>query len=123
VKDSNDRWFIGPDSITKTTMEGFLNLLNVYNTEDFKDSTITSFPTPTYTINIQGAQPTTINFYKQTGTPPEYIVQVSNKPQLFKFSEAFAGNSLKKKKDFIPEKTPEKTPEKKTDTKDTKKKK
>jgi hypothetical protein len=127
VKDSNDRWFIGPDSIAKTTMDGFLNLLNAYNTDDFKDSTITSFPAPTYTINIQGAQPTTIYFYKQNISPVEYIVQVSNKTQLFKFSEPFAGNSLKKKKDFIPEKTPEKTPDKttvkNTDTKDTKKKK
>jgi len=124
VKDSTDRWFIGTDSIAKNTMEGFLNLLNNYTTDDFLDSTITSFPAPTYTINIQGAQPTTINLYKQTNvTPPVYIVQVSNKTQLFKFSEAFAGNSLKKRTDFIPAKTPEKTPEKKTDTKDTKKKK
>ncbi len=117
VKDSTDRWFIGPDSIAKNTMEGFLNLLNAYMTDDFKDTTITSFPAPTYTVKIHGPQETTINLYKGNTTPVDYIVQVSNKNQLFKFSDSFATNTMKKKKDFIPEKTPEKTPEKKEDKK------
>ena len=58
-----------------------------------------------------GTQEITVNLYKQNTTPPEYIVQVSNIKQLFKFSDSFANNIYKKKKDFIPE------PEKKKDEK------
>lgn len=111
VKDTSGRWFIGTDSIPHNNMDGFMNLLKAFTTEDFKDTTITTFPAPTYTCKIFGTQEITVNLYKQNTTPPEYIVQVSNIKQLFKFSDSFANNIYKKKKDFIPE------PEKKKDEK------
>src|ERR1051325_3738728 len=40
-KDTSGKWFIGTDSIPKTNMDGFLNLMAAFNTEDFKDTTIT----------------------------------------------------------------------------------
>jgi len=85
-------------------MDGFLNLMANFNTEDFIDSTITTFPTPTYTVTIHGmTQPVTINLYKMAVTPVNYMVQVSNSTQLYKMSEAMARNVMKLKKDFIPE--------------------
>jgi hypothetical protein len=103
IKDSTGRWFIGNDSIPKNNMEGFLNLLKAFTTDDFKDTVITTFPTPTYTCTIFAPQETTINLYKENTTPVDYIVQVSNLKQLFKFSESYATNIMKKRKDFIPE--------------------
>lgn len=123
IKDTAGKWFIGADSVAKTTMEGFTNMFTNAQTDDFKDTVVTQFPTPTYTLTIYNSQPgiapVVINFYKQATTPVEYIVQITNNKQLFKFSDSFAASWMKKHKDLIPE--PQKE-EKKEEKKDKKKK-
>lgn len=119
VKDTAGSWFIGKDSVPTTTMQGFLNLMDNFNTEDFIDSVITSFPTLDWTITIHAAQPVVVNLYKIPGSSPEnFIVQASNNKQLFKGSSGFVYQLMKKKTDFIPEKPKTTT----TDNKDKKKK-
>lgn len=118
VKDSSGRWFIGTDSIPSANISGFLNQMENFTTEDFIDSVITEFPTPVYTITLNGQKPAVINIYKiPNATPAAYMMQVSDIKQIFKISDAIAGTLTKKKKDFIPEKTPEKKEEPKTDNK------
>jgi hypothetical protein len=103
VKDSTGRWFIGPDSIPHANIEGFLNMMANFTTEDFLDSTITQFPEPTYTINLFGGpQPVTISLYKMDVTPAEFMLKTNENTQLFKFSESMARNLMKKRSDFIP---------------------
>jgi hypothetical protein len=105
IKDSIGKWYVGADTVAQTTMDGFLNLMANFNTEDFIDSTVTTFPTPTYTATIHGmTQPVTINLYKMEGTTPvNYMVQVSGTTQLYKMSDGMARNVMKLRKDFIPE--------------------
>jgi hypothetical protein len=103
AKDSAGRWFIGPDSIPGNNITGFLNQMENFTTEDFIDSTVTTFPTPVYTITLNGAKQTIINLYKMEGTTPvSYMVQVSGINQLFKITEGMAGTLTKKRTDFIP---------------------
>lgn len=103
-KDSVAKWKLGTDSIATSVIEGFLNMFSALNTEDFKDTTISVFPTPTYTLNIYGSQQVTINLYKEPNSlPTTFICQVSGVPQLFKFSEGLAGQFMKKPKDFLPD--------------------
>ncbi len=99
AKDSAGKWFIGADSVQSTIMENFLNLMNNFNTEDFYDSTMTTFPQPEWTVSLGGTQPRTINLYKHN---TDYIVQVSGINQLFKMSEGYVGQLKKKRADFIP---------------------
>jgi hypothetical protein len=114
ARDSVNRWKIGGDSVASATMDGFLNMFTTLNTEDFKDTAMTVFPTPTYTLTIySNNQPTVINLYKEAGsTPPTYICQVSGVQQLFKLGEGMAGMLMKKRKDFIPDPPKETTPKK-----------
>jgi len=120
VKDSTGRWFIGADSIPNANITGFLNTMAAFMTEDFVDSTVTTFPEPTYTVKIFGGpQQYSINLYKMSNTSPaQYLVQVSDNKQLFKFSDAVARGVMKQRTDFIP--APPK--EEKKDTKTEKKK-
>ncbi len=112
ARDSVNRWKIGADSISSGTMDGFLNMFAALNAEDFKDTAMTTFPTPTYTLILSGTAQTVINLYKEPNTTPaSYIMQVSGIPQLFKFNEGMAGQFMKKRKDFIPE-PPKETPKK-----------
>jgi hypothetical protein len=103
VKDSLGKWYIGADSIPTGNMDGFLNMMANFTTEDFLDSAVTAFPEPAYTITISGVtQPTVINLYKMDTTPVNYFLQVSNNNQLFKMSEGMARGLMKLRTDFIP---------------------
>jgi hypothetical protein len=110
AKDSANKWKIGADSISASVMEGFLNMLANFNTDDFKDTVMTTFPVPTYTvtINTTAGQPTVINLYKEPSsdpnTPAAYITQVSGVNQLFRLFGALATQLMKKPSDFIPPK-------------------
>ncbi len=110
VKDSANKWNIGADSISASVMEGFLNMLANFNTDDFKDTVMTTFPVPTYTvtINTTAGQPTVINLYKESSSDPNapeaYITQVSGVNQLFRLYGALATQLMKKPSDFIPPK-------------------
>lgn len=104
IRDSINVWRIDGDTVSSSSMDGFFNLLSNFNTEDFKDTTITAFPIPTYTLVFSGPnQQTVINLYKETGIEPaSYICQVSGINQLFLFYEGMAAQIMKKKTDFIP---------------------
>lgn len=105
VKDSTQKWYIGADSVSTSVMDGFLNMFENFNAEDFKDTTITSFPVPTYTLSFFGSfNQITINLYHEPNSAPNaYMVQVSGIPQLFRVFDGLAAQIMKKKKDFIPE--------------------
>ncbi len=112
VKDTTGKWWIGLDSVSSNNATGFTNLLQNFNTEDFKDSVVTQFPAPAFTITISGNQNIVVNLYKEPNTSPvKYLMQVSGKNQLFECSSGFAAMFLKQRKDFIPEKVPEKKEE------------
>lgn len=112
-KDSSGKWNIGGDSVSSSVMEGFLNILANFNTDDFKDTVMTNFPVPTYTVTISGTgQPTVVNLYKEVSSdpnnPPAYITQVSGNNQLFRLMGALA-TQLMKRSDFIPPPPPKTT--------------
>lgn len=117
VKDTAGKWFVGKDSIASAVMESYLNQFAVLRTDDFKDSTITTFPVPTYsiTVNLTNSQPVVINMYKDNSGG--YIVQVTGKIQLYRFSDGVAAAIIKKKTDFIPPPKTETKTDTKTDTK------
>jgi hypothetical protein len=101
-KDTTGKWWIGQDSVAFNTALGFTNLLANFNTEDFKDSVITQFPPPVYTITITGNQNLVLNLYKEETEPVKYIMRVSGKDQLFECTAAFASMFIKQRKDFVP---------------------
>lgn len=112
VRDSVNKWHIGADTVASATMEGFLAMFAAFNTEDFKDTTMTSFPVPAYTLTMYSTtspNPTVINLYEEKGSNPHsFIVQVSGVNQLFKFYDGLAGQLMKKRKDFVPDPPPAK---------------
>lgn len=106
IKDSLGIWRIDGDSVSTSLMDGFLNTFSNLNAEDFKDTIITDFPMPTYTLTFYyPAGQTVINLYHEQGSSPNsYICQVSGITQLFRFYDGMVSQMMKKKKDFLPEK-------------------
>jgi len=105
IKDSVGKWTIDGDSVSTSVMDGFLNMFESWSTEDFKDTTIAVFPTPTYSLTFYGPfSPITINLYHEAGSSPNsYMVQVMGVQQLFRVFDGIASQVMKKKKDFVPE--------------------
>ncbi len=113
-KDSANKWNIGGDSVSTSVMEGFLNILANFNTDDFKDTVMTTFPVPTYSITVNATgTPTVINLYKEVSTDPNaapaFITQVTGNNQLFRLFSAVASQLMKKRSDFIPPPPPKTT--------------
>lgn len=109
ARDTVGKWNIAGDSVSSSVMEGFLNMIANFNTDDFKDTVITEFPVPLYTVTVIAAgQTTVINLYKETlsdpNAAPSYIAQVSGNKQLFRLFGALGSQLMKKRSDFIPPK-------------------
>ncbi|MBL8017588.1 MAG: DUF4340 domain-containing protein [Ignavibacteria bacterium] len=105
AKDSLNVWKVEGDSVSTSVMDGFLKMFENLKAEDFKDTVMTTFPTPTYTLTLSGpGQTTVINLYKENSEPPAFITQVSGVNQLFRFFAGMAGQLMKKKSDLIPPK-------------------
>jgi hypothetical protein len=105
VRDSANMWKVDGDSVSSSVMDGYLNMFGKLNAEDFKDTTITAFPEPTYTLTLIGpSQQTVINLYKENSEPPAFICQVSGINQLYRFFAGMAGQIMKKRSDLIPPK-------------------
>lgn len=107
LKDSANVWRVDGDSVSSSAMDGFISMFANLNAEDFKDTTMTTFPTPTYTLNLLGPNyQLTINLYKEANVdPPSFICQVSGVNQLFKFYSAMASQIMKKRSDLVIPKT------------------
>jgi hypothetical protein len=109
VKDSANVWRVDGDSVSSSAMDGFISMFANLNAEDFKDTTMTTFPVPTYTLNFSGPNyQLNVNLYKEPNIdPPTFICQVSGINQLFKFYSAMASQIMKKRSDLvIPKTTP-----------------
>lgn len=105
AKDSLNIWRVAGDSVSTSVMDGFLKMFENLKAEDFKDTVMTTFPVPTYTLTLGGpSQSTVINLYKENSEPPAFIFQVSGVNQLFRFFAGMAGQLMKKKADLIPPK-------------------
>jgi len=104
VKDSTGKWKIDNDSVSSSVMDGFLNMFENWNAEDFKDTTITQFPAPTYTMTFGGPfSPITINLYHEPNSSPNaYMATVTGVQQIFRFYDGLSAQLMKKKKDFVP---------------------
>jgi hypothetical protein len=109
-KDSIGKWVIGKDSVSSSVMEGFLNFMKNFNTDDFVDTAVTALPEPTYTVTFYTTtgQNTIVYLYKEpkaaADDPDSFIVKVEGNPQHFRLFSALASQLTKRKQDFIPPK-------------------
>lgn len=90
-------WQIGRDIAVEGTVTAYLNTLSTFDTDDFVDSTITSPPRLTATIDVLGTQ---IRFHFDKKTE-KYLVQTSTSPQWYEVQSWRANQVLKRRKDFL----------------------
>jgi len=102
VKDSTGRFFIGKDSVLSTQMEGLLNLFSNFNTQTFKDSTLSEDIKFDFTVKIESDKMTTVNMLKYGDEENHrYIIKVSDIKQLFDVDKNFSTLIMKSRKDLL----------------------
>jgi len=101
LKDSVNRFSIGSDTIAFTNMEGYLNLLQNMNTQDFYAGSLDTVKNFTASIKVDADKPYELNFLKVNAEVPYYLLRTTNKNQIFKFDEALANSFLKRKAEFL----------------------
>lgn len=102
VKDSTGRFFIGQDSVISTQTEGLLNLFSNFNTQTFKDSTLSEDTKFDFTVKIESDKMTTVNMLKYGDEENyRYIIKVSDVQQLFDVDKNFSTLIMKSRKDLL----------------------
>ena len=99
-KDSAGKFSIGSDTVG-TAFDGILNLLQKFETNSFKDTTLSDQTNFTERIIVNGAEKTQLNFLKLDSAPPKYLLQIPGESQIFVLDEGYAKNLLKTKKEIL----------------------
>lgn len=99
-KDPNGKFFIGQDSVLSTTFDGILNLLQKFETNGFKDTTIADDAGFSNQLIIDWGNKTQMRFLKTDTEPVKYYLKVDGDKQIYELEEGYAKNLLKTKKDL-----------------------
>ncbi len=99
-KDSSGRFFIGTDSAGKN-FDGILNLLEKFETTNFKDTVISEDTKFTDYISVDWGNKTVMKFLKTETAPVKYLLKVDGDKQIYELEEGYAKNLLKSRKEIL----------------------
>jgi hypothetical protein len=99
-KDTEGNFMIDSQPVSEA-FNGILNSLQNFNTQYFKDTTLAADTNFDYSILVNWGPVTELKFLKMKTEPVQYLVQVSNDPQIYVLDEGFANNVVKQKSDLV----------------------
>jgi hypothetical protein len=100
--DSTGRFRSGKDSVDSKVVEGVLNIFQNFNTQGFKDTTLSGNEKFDYTVKLKADKDYVFSFLKNgDGINPKYILKVSDIKQLFEVDENFIKMIFKSKKEML----------------------
>lgn len=101
--DTAGHFYLGKDTISTTTMDGILNLLQNYNTQYFKDTTVSEQSVPDFTARITADVLKELRFYKykEDDKNPRYLLKVSGNNQVFDVDLNFVKMLFKTRKELL----------------------
>lgn len=97
-RDSAGKYYAGSDSVGKG-FDGILNLLVKFDTNGFKDTTLSPETSFDEKIIVDWGPKTEINFLTVDST--KYLVKVSDDKQVYELEKGYAKNLLKTKKEIL----------------------
>ena len=100
LRDETGKYNIGSDSVG-AAFDGVLNLLENFQTTDFKDTLLADDSKFSNLVNIDWGNKSNMKFLKTETTPVVYYLKVDGDKQVYELEEGFAKNLLKSKKDIL----------------------
>jgi hypothetical protein len=105
LMDSTGRGYIGKDSVSTAVFDGVKNMLQNFNTQNFKDTTISADSKSSYGVKVFWGKETEFRFFKYGDTEAKrYLLQVSGINQIFEMDENFVKMLVKPRKEMLGQK-------------------
>ena len=101
--DSTGNYYVGGEPADTAAVDGFLNLMQNFNTQTFWDEPLNVDESFNYRITLyrKEKEPVTLYLKKLDNETDMYLLKVSNIDQVFKFNSALANNLIHKKNDYL----------------------
>ncbi len=102
TRDSAGTYRSGKDSLNTQVVDGVFSMLQNFNTQGFKDTTISDDTKFDYTVKVNADKVYLINFLKiGEGPNPKFLLKVSDKKQIFVVDENFLKLLFKNRKELV----------------------
>lgn len=102
TKDTTMKFYVGKDTVSSTVFDGIINMLSNFNTQNFKDTTISADEKASYTVRVNGTKDTEFKFIKYgADESKKFLMQVTGVNQIFEVDENFIKNFIKPRKEVL----------------------
>jgi hypothetical protein len=101
--DTTGKFYIGKDTVSAASLDGVMNLLQNYSTQNFKDTVLADDRTPDYLVRVTANNVIEFKFYKYSDTEAvkKYLLKVSGNNQIFEIDENYVKQLYKTKKELL----------------------
>lgn len=105
TQDTTGKSYIGKDSVSSAVFEGVLNMLQNFNTQNFRDTTLSADAKSLYGARVNWGKETEFRFIRYGDeASKKFLMQVSGVNQVFEVDENFVKNFIKMRKEMLGQK-------------------
>lgn len=102
IQDSTNKFYVGKDTVITAVFDGVLNMLQNFNTQNFKDTTISADAKSLFSAKVFWNKETEFKFIKYgDDASKKFIMQVSDVNQIFEVDENFVKMFVKPRKEVL----------------------
>ena len=101
--DTSGKYYIGKDTVSTAVSESIFNMLQNFNTQNFRDTTLSTDVKADYSMKVIWSKETEIKFvrYSDSDNPKKYLLQVSGINQIFEVDDNFVKMLIKSRKEIL----------------------
>lgn len=102
IQDTTSKFYLGKDTVVTTVIDGITNMLQSFNTQNFKDTTLSTDAKASLSAKVDWGKITEIKFFRYgTEEMKKYLLTVSGVAQVFEVDENYAKMLIKPKKEIL----------------------
>lgn len=100
--DTSRKFYVGKDTVSSAVFDGIISMLSNFNTQNFKDTTISADAEASYSARVNGTKDTEFKFIKYgDGESKIFLMQVTGVNQVFEVDENFVKGFIKPRKEVL----------------------
>ncbi len=102
TQDTTGKCYVGKDSVVSSVFDGILNMLQNFNTQNFKDTTISADTKSLYSARVSWNKDTEFRFFKYgDDASKKFLMVVSGISQVFEVDENFVKMFIRPRKEVL----------------------
>jgi len=102
LQDTTGKFYVGKDTVVTAVFDGILNMLQNFNTQNFKDTTISADTKSQYSARVSWGKETEFRFIRYgEDASKKFLMTVSGVSQVFEVDENFVKMFIKTRKEIL----------------------